>query len=156
MLHTYNIHSLEHAYIGKFATFNNPTGLAVDYQNHLVYIADTGNSVIRVFDANVAQKTTTTYAGTGIAGYNGDYLPAVKTQLNQPMIVAIPQLGYGEEVFIADRLNYRIRFVYTSAPTSSPVEYSSSSNLNPLLRYSYAGIWIIIGKDLRYLHYGLR
>jgi serine/threonine protein kinase, bacterial len=134
------------AYLGKFATFNNPTGLTVDYKQFLIYVADTGNSVIRVIDNNNVQKVVTTYAGNGATGYNGDNLPAVKTSLNSPMTVGIPQSGYGNTVYIADRLNYRIRYVYDNSPTASPVSSSSSSEANPLLRYSYAGIWLIIGK----------
>ena len=50
-----------------------------------VYIADTGNNVIRMVDTN---GIITTIAGNGTAGYNGDIF-ATNTQLNAPKGVAV-------------------------------------------------------------------
>lgn len=86
------------------AQFNGPTGLAVDSAGHL-YVADTGNSVVRKIgsDGNIS-----TIAGSGPAGYNGDGIPAVSAALNVPQGLA---LDAGGNLYIADTDNHRIRQV---------------------------------------------
>ena len=49
-----------------------------------------------------------TVAGTGIAGYNGDDIPATTAQLNYPEATALDGAG---NIYIADSSNHRVRVV---------------------------------------------
>jgi sugar lactone lactonase YvrE len=86
------------------AGLNGPNGLVLDGAGNL-YIADTGNNVIRMMAANGA---ITTVAGNGTNGYSGDGGPATSAQLNYPYGVAVDT---GGNLYIADTGNSRIREV---------------------------------------------
>lgn len=86
------------------AELSQPQYLAVDRQGDL-FIADTGNNVVREVSAS---GNISTLAGTGTAGYSGDVGPAASAQLQGPQGVAVDQLG---DVFIVDSSNYRVRKV---------------------------------------------
>ncbi len=83
---------------------NSPQGLAVDSSGAL-YIADTGNNLIRKIttDGNI-----TTVAGSGVSGYTGDGGPATSASLRNPTAVAVDSNG---NLFIADTRNDVIREV---------------------------------------------
>ncbi len=86
------------------AALDNPHGIAVDaFLN--VYIADVNNNRIRKVAPN---GFVTTFAGTGVAGFNGDNIQAASAQLNQPEGVAVDTHG---NLIIADAQNRRIRRV---------------------------------------------
>jgi trimeric autotransporter adhesin len=86
------------------AQLNAPMGLALDAAGNL-YIADSGNSVVR----KVAKGgVITTFAGNGSAGYSGDGGQATSAALNQPEGVAASPSG---AVYIADTFNNRVRLV---------------------------------------------
>lgn len=87
------------------ARLNGPTSLAVDGDDNL-YIADTGNSRVRVI--NTTTGIITTYAGTGGGGYAGDNALAIAATLNGPAGLAFDAAG---NLFIADLRNHRIRRV---------------------------------------------
>jgi sugar lactone lactonase YvrE len=98
------------AYLGdngtaSAATVNDPTGVALDGAGNL-YVADTGNNVIRVISA--ATGLITTVAGNGSQGSGGDSGAAIAAQLNQPQGVTLDGLG---NLYIADTANHRIRMV---------------------------------------------
>ncbi len=86
------------------AQFNGPTGLTVDKAGNL-YVADTGNSVIRRI---APDGTVTKVAGNGAPGFGGDGAPAVRADLNAPQGVAVDAAG---NVYIADTFNNRVRIV---------------------------------------------
>lgn len=94
------------------ASLNAPTGQAAppasriefDPQGNL-YIADTGNNVIRKVDT---QGIITTVAGNGTAGATGDGGPARMAQLNGPTDIDIAPDG---TLYIADTQNSCIRAV---------------------------------------------
>src|SRR6185503_14722186 len=96
------------------ATIRSPVGqsappagrIDIDAQDR-IYIADTGNHVIRRIDTD---GTIHTIAGTGVPGYSGDNGPATQAQLNVPSDVAIAPDG---TIYIADTKNNRIRRVGT-------------------------------------------
>ncbi len=90
------------------AALNNPQGLAVDAAGDL-YIADTGNNVIRMITA--ATGVISTVAGNGTAGYSGDGQTATNAQLNAPGGVAVDA---SNNIYIADSRNNRIRKVTSS------------------------------------------
>jgi len=87
------------------AMLNGPEAVAVDTAGN-VYIADTGNHVIRKVDT---AGNISTYAGTGLAGFRGDGGPAAQAQLEEPTGVAIDQDGI---LYIADSGNDRVRAVF--------------------------------------------
>ncbi len=88
------------------AQLNSPTGLA--YAGGKLYIADSGNNVIRV----VSGGTISTIAGTaGTAGFTGDGQAATSAQLNHPTGVAVDSSG---NVYIADTSNNVVRVVSAS------------------------------------------
>jgi uncharacterized protein (TIGR03437 family) len=86
------------------AQLSMPQGLAMDHLDNL-YIADTGNNVIRrVTPAGVIS----TVAGSGLRGFGGDNGPALQAAFHSPTAVAVDMLG---TLYIADRFNNRIRRV---------------------------------------------
>jgi len=85
------------------AELRSPAGVAVDASGN-VYIADTGNNVIRRVDST---GKISTYAGNGSPGYDRPSVP-VNSRLNAPMGVAV---GPGGVLFIADTGNHRVRKV---------------------------------------------
>ncbi|WP_169738609.1 stalk domain-containing protein [Desulfofalx alkaliphila] len=81
------------------AIFNKPRAVVVDGQG-TIYVADTGNNVIR----KISQGKVTTYAGTGKAGFrNGSVREA---QFNAPSGLALDKAG---NLYVADTLNNVIR-----------------------------------------------
>jgi trimeric autotransporter adhesin len=88
------------------AQINGPFGVAVDGGGNL-YIADTGNEVVRKVSPD---GTISTVAGTGIRGYTGDGGPARNALLDGPEAVAVDAAG---NLYIADTFNGRIRRVGT-------------------------------------------
>jgi sugar lactone lactonase YvrE len=97
------------------ATLSGPAGIAVDSSGN-VYIADTGNHVVR----EVSGGTINTIAGyctpdpisgcDSTAGYSGDSGPATSATLNYPNDVALDAAG---NLYIADTNNCVIRQVNT-------------------------------------------
>lgn len=108
------------------ARLNTPTGVAVDAQGNL-YIADSGNNVIRRVDAKTGIITTVagnyadTVANGGVGGYSGDGGPATSAQLNDPQGVAVDGAG---DLFIADTFNNAIREVTPDGTISTVVNSS--------------------------------
>lgn len=73
-----------------------------------IYFSDTNNHRIRKVFTN---GTITTIAGTGIANYNGDNIPATSATLSSPRGLALTAIG---ELLIADSSNHRIRKIFTN------------------------------------------
>ncbi len=89
------------------ATLNGPLAVALDSSGTLLYIADTGNNVIR--KVVLSTGVITTVAGTpGAGGFSGDGGLATSAQLNNPQSVAVDSSG---NLFIADTANFVIREV---------------------------------------------
>ena len=90
------------------ARLNTPRNVAFGPDGDL-FIADDQNFKVRRVDA--VTKTITTVAGTGVAGYGGDGGAATSARLNQVRDVAVDAAG---NLYIADEINHRIRWVDTS------------------------------------------
>ncbi|HUI46112.1 MAG TPA: hypothetical protein VL122_09055, partial [Nitrospirota bacterium] len=88
------------------ATFKLPSYIYLDKSGNM-YVADSGNNVVRRIDAN---GIVTTIAGeaSNKPGYYGDGGPATKASLNNPTGVAVDANGL---VYIADSGNNCVRMV---------------------------------------------
>lgn len=71
------------------ADLNLPSGLAADGKGN-IFISDRSNDRIRVVDK---KGNIRTYAGSGVAGFQGDAGPALKAQLDKPFGIALDQKG---------------------------------------------------------------
>jgi len=112
------------------ATLNHPQGIALDTNGNL-YIADTGNNVIR--EVSAANGTIATIAGTGVGGFGGDGGPAAAALLNQPWGISF---GMDGSLYIADFLNNVIRRIDTSGNISTVAgtgDANYSGDLGPAL-----------------------
>lgn len=72
-----------------------------------VYISDTRANYIRMLDEKTGKVTLV--AGTGEAGYNGDGIPALEAQLNDPISISLSPDD--KRLYIADIRNFRVRYV---------------------------------------------
>lgn len=84
----------------------NPTGLAYDNKNGILYIADTGNHCIRKVDSS--GKIFTAAGTCGQGGVGGDGGSATAAHLFTPYSVAVDAAG---NLYIADTGNGMIRMV---------------------------------------------
>jgi sugar lactone lactonase YvrE len=93
---------------GFEAVYAEISGLdvAIDLKGNLFISDGSYHRVRKVSPSGII----TTYAGTGVAGYNGDGIAATTAMLNVPIGVAVDDTG---NLFIAERDNYRIRKVDT-------------------------------------------
>ncbi|MBE2288734.1 MAG: T9SS type A sorting domain-containing protein [Chitinophagaceae bacterium] len=80
--------------------------VAIDRRGN-IYLADAFYHRVRKIDV---YGNITTFAGTGIAGYNGDGIAAIGANLNSPYAVKVDDTG---NVYIGDRRNFRLRKVDT-------------------------------------------
>lgn len=88
------------------ASLNLPNGIAFDATGKIMYIADTGNNVIRKVDTS--SGIITTVAGNNFNAYSGDGGPATSASLSLPTGVALDGAG---NLYIADTNNSCIRKV---------------------------------------------
>ena len=91
----------------KAAQLRFPEGIAVDGAGNL-YIADTGNNLVRKVGLDGVITTVAGAYNNGNAGYSGDGGAATKASMNSPYGIAVDGAG---NLFIADLWNRRIRKV---------------------------------------------
>jgi sugar lactone lactonase YvrE len=84
------------------ATLNEPASLTFDPAGDL-YIADSGNSIVR--EVNGATNIITTLSGTGSEAYNGDHGPANLASLYGPNALFFDSAG---NLFLADMFHNRV------------------------------------------------
>ncbi len=94
------------------ATLTQASGVALDSTGNL-YIADTGNNVIRVVGTD---GKINRIVASGVPGFLGDGSQAQYAQLNGPRSVAVDAAG---NIYIADTENQRIRMVTKSGLIST-------------------------------------
>ncbi len=93
------------------AMLSNPTAVAVDGAGNL-YIADTGNSRIRMVSA---AGIITTFAGNGTAGYSGDNGPAASAEFDGLADLAVAPSG---DLYVADFNNQAVRKISGGVATT--------------------------------------
>lgn len=94
--------------LAKESQLSNPTGLALDGKGNL-FISDSGNERIREVDLTTG--IISTVAGTGVTGFSGDGFEATKTQLSNPLGLAVDKQG---DLYVVDRGNNRVRKINMS------------------------------------------
>jgi hypothetical protein len=98
------------ALVGTLAAFSAPQGICMDAANNL-YVADTGNNVIRkIFPSG----KVVTFAGSGVAGSQTG--SGTNAQFNAPIGIAIDSFG---NVYVADSGNCRICRIDTNGIVSN-------------------------------------
>ena len=85
------------------ATLCNPAGVAVDPVGR-VFIADYTNFRVRVIE----NGNISTYAGTGIPGYNNNGRKATLTNLGGPIAIGLDKTNL---MYVSDDVNYRVRVI---------------------------------------------
>jgi serine/threonine-protein kinase len=115
---------------GTFASFNVPTGVAVDASRN-VYIADAGNNKIRKI---TPEGIVTTFAGSGTRGSID--ATGILASFNSPYGVAVDTSG---NIYVADRDNNKIRKitpegVVTTLAGSGDIG-SDDANIGTLARF---------------------
>jgi sugar lactone lactonase YvrE len=104
------------------ASFNNPSGVAVDASSN-VYVADTGNNEIReITPAGVV----TTLAGSG--AYGSADGTGSSASFNDPFGVAVDASG---NVYVADIYNFEIRKITPAGVVSTVVGSGSAPQFFP-------------------------
>jgi streptogramin lyase len=96
---------------GKQASFNFPTGIAVDASGN-VYVADNGNNLIRkITPAGVVS----TFAGSGSPGY-ADGTTGTQASFNSPNGIAVDANG---NIYVADTYNNLVRKITPGGAVST-------------------------------------
>ena len=128
------------------ASFYTLKGVAVDGSGD-IYIVDDWNHRIR--KVTVSTGVISTFAGNGTGGYSGDGGQATEASLYHPGAVAIDGSG---SIYIADRMNQRIRkvtagtpapdFTIAASPASLSVVHgaSASSTINTSVTGSFSSV----------------
>jgi len=115
------------------ATLNAPSGVALDGAGNL-YIADSGNNVVRKIAPS--SGIITTVAGTGTLGYSGDTAAATSAMLDQPLGITVDASG---NLYIADTSNQRIRRVDAATGIITTVAGNGAPSGNGDGKGTYSG-----------------
>ncbi len=101
------------------AELNSPTAVAVDQSGNL-YIADWGNCVIRMVNAN---STITTIAGNGVCGSTGNNGPAAQAEVDAVDL----SLDSAGNLYFAEADTNRVRKINLNSMIVSPVAGAGSA-----------------------------
>jgi DNA-binding beta-propeller fold protein YncE len=89
----------------KQASMLAMSGVAVDLRRGYLYVTDSNRHMIYRISPDL--KSIEPFAGTGVAGFNGDGGRALETQFHVPTDLAVD--ARNGDVYLADTHNYRIR-----------------------------------------------
>lgn len=106
------------------SSLQRPTDLFLASDGFIYIAQEDGNVISKV---NKVTGAVTHVAGTGVAGFNGDDLNALSTQLNKPTNVFVATNG---DIFFADRENQRIRKVRASDNKIETIAGSGNSGFS--------------------------
>lgn len=128
------------------AQLANPSGVAVDSTGNL-YIADTGDNLIRRVDATTG--IITAVAGNGVWGYSGDFGLATNASLASPQAISIDA---GNNLYIADYGNNAIRRVSASSNNIATIAGKGSTGYsgdggNPTLAFLTSPMGIAVDEN---------
>lgn len=101
------------------AQINRVVGLAADAAGN-IYLAEELNNRVRKVDTT---GVITTFAGTGVAGFSGDGLPAAQAQLSGPLGLCASPSG---DIYVTDQGNKRVRKISSSGTTITTVAGNGS------------------------------
>ena len=97
------------------AVLRNPLSLTLDQGQRNLYVADSGNNLVRriLLNNDIDDTLITTEAGAfdGTAGYDGEERNAIVSSLDSPSAVAVNSVG---EIYITDTGNQRVRAVVSA------------------------------------------
>ncbi len=102
-----------------------PSGVAVDDSGN-VYVSDLGNARVRWIHPS---GMITTYAGSGVEGYNGDGIPTTDAELYFPEGLAVSAGNAG--VYITDEGNNRIRYTSRTLGVGTVNNTGAAINVYP-------------------------
>lgn len=105
----------------KSAQLRGPYGAYLDDKDHL-YIADSGNNVIRVVDDKGIIRTV---AGSQKQGYAGDGGPATDALMDSPQFVVTDEYG---RIFVGDEHNRSIRVISPDGMISTLIGKGAAAN----------------------------
>eukprot|EP00929_Paragymnodinium_shiwhaense_P008625 TRINITY_DN112580_c0_g1_i1.p1 TRINITY_DN112580_c0_g1~~TRINITY_DN112580_c0_g1_i1.p1 ORF type:complete len:763 (-),score=90.49 TRINITY_DN112580_c0_g1_i1:110-2398(-) len=124
----------------SLAQLNNPVGLAFEEGTRRLYIADSGNHVVRYVDLRSGRISTlagqVTVAGTSGAAL-GDGFAATEGLLKQPTGLALDSVA--RQLFVADSANPAIRMIQLESGIIGSVAYRPG-------RYGRAGHFMLGGE----------
>jgi len=103
------------------ATFNRPSGIAVDLASGKVYIADRNNHMIR----RIWGGTVTTFAGLGVAGSAAG--TGTAATFNSPTNVCVDAVG---DLYVSDQANNMIRKINSGGVVTNFAGTTTSSIVN--------------------------
>ena len=115
-----------------FATLCSPSGIALSAGS--IFIADTSNGRIRKIDNS---GIITTIVGSGSVGFNGDGLPAITANLDDPITVAVDP---ADNVYVVDDLSYRVREVPAPVAPTQTVTLTYAPSPTPETKIAVVGV----------------
>ncbi|NBQ71098.1 MAG: hypothetical protein EBU46_20610, partial [Nitrosomonadaceae bacterium] len=110
---------------------NQPSGITMDIGGN-IYVSDTGNHVIRKINPT---GTITTFAGTGIKGYNGDG-EKLSVQLSSPTSITVDMNG---NIYFSDAGNDMIRKIDLSGYITTIAGHVYDAGIETPLTRGYSG-----------------
>jgi YVTN family beta-propeller protein len=135
---------------GGFVGDGRPATQAALHAPHSMVKDKAGNTYISDYYGNRIRKVTaqgviSTFAGTGIAGYNGDNIAASSATLSYPSDIIFDSAG---NLLVADTGNGRVRAISTAGIITTIAgtgEYGYSGDGGPAIRATFANpFWLVL------------
>ena len=115
--------------LGTYASFNNPSGVTVNFENSKLSIADTDNHLIRAID--LTTSLVSTYGGTGSSGTTNGFIKI--SEFNSLKAICFDSSGVA---FVADTGNNVIRKISANQVSTFAGTFSYASSINGVGTYA--------------------